>query len=165
MNKFLLFSLILLLGVLAFGIGLFSNDKSATLSQYVPDSVGQLFSKTTDNKTPQDSNSLNKQSFPALVMPDYSKSNVVGNKTEKIETRKPASEGISGISGALIQELQQEFTPDMNSKSLQGIKSNMVQVDAESKLLKVKLDALSTEFNNRSAVLDQIEKQIKKLNN
>ena len=165
MNKLLLLALILLLGVLAFGMGLFSNDRSASLSQYVPDSVGQLFSKTTESKTAQENNSRGISSLPTLVMPEYSTSNNVVKKEETIAGTEPVFEGFGGMSGSLIQELQQEFTPDMNKKPLEDSELNVEQVEAENTLLKNKVDALSAELDNRSTVLKQIEKQIKKLSN
>ncbi|HIO97853.1 MAG TPA: hypothetical protein EYG71_08005 [Leucothrix sp.] len=162
MNKFLLLALMVLMGVLAFGMGLFSDDKSATLSQYVPDSVGRLFSKSTDDKTPLEDKNSSTSSIPTLVMPNYSVNHSANDKTPNTE---PEPEGFSGISGSLLEEIQQEFTPNMNKKSTEGTESSVTQVEAENNLLRSKLEALSLEVNNRTAVLKQIEKQIEQLNN
>ena len=158
MNKILLLALMVLMGVLAFGMGLFSDDKSETLSQYVPESVGRLFSKSTDDKTPSE----DKNSIPTSEIPNYS---VNHNAKDKKLNTEPEPEEFSEISYSLLEEIQQEFTPNMNKKSPEGTEPSITQVEAENNLLRSKLETLSQEVNNRTAVLKQIEKQIEQLNN
>ena len=162
MNKILLLVLMVLMGVLAFGMGLFSDDKSETLSQYVPDSVGRLFSKSTDDKTPSEDKNSSTSSIPTSEIPNYS---VNHNAKDKKLNTEPESEEFSEISYSLLEEIQQEFTPNMNKKSPEGTEPSITQVEAENNLLRSKLETLSQEVNNRTAVLKQIEKQIEQLNN
>jgi len=176
MNKFLLLALMLLLGVLAFALGLFSKDSSTALSQYVPDSVGEMFSQTksqaTTSNTQQASN--DHAEIAALVMPSQNTSasqqaaskHLEGNNLNTLKSSTQTSQGaLLDIPAALIAEVQQELSPEASPEALASIKQSVNNVELENQALKEKLISLNQQSKESDAVLDELEQQFKtKLN-
>lgn len=193
MNKLLLLALILLLIVLAFGMGLFSKDDTKSLTQYVPESVERLFSDDKGDKT-SESEVLKHERVVAKAedlikeesLEQLSEVKEVVESVEKdievVEEEKPVvtdssvmtvdTKGKSSslstmieIPDSLIKELQNDLLLDDATSELKKAESDVIQVDSENEELQQKFEALTAEFNSRSDVLKEIENQIKNLNN
>ncbi len=173
MNKLLLLALMILLGVFAFAVGLFSKDSSTALSQYVPDSVGEMFSQ---KKSDLDlSSELDKQkdqkigntSIAALVLPEFTNpKQSASNTNTEIEggvNRVNEEHKVSflEIPGELFSEIQQEVSIEVSPEALASMKQSVNKVESENQALKEKLQILNVKANERDRVLQEIEGQIK----
>lgn len=182
MNKFLLFALMLSLGVLAYALGLFSKGSTTALSQYVPDSVGEMFSKTKNQQitalNTQQKNSDDSTGIATLVLPDnaisrqaastkQTKTNETkeANETKELNTLKSNKEVLKDtlveIPDTIITEIQQEISPEASSESLASVNQAVNEIESENQALKEKLISLNKQYNERDAVLEQLEIQIK----
>ena len=173
MNKLLLLALMILLGVFAFAVGLFSKDSSTALSQYVPDSVGEMFSQ---KKSDLDlSSELDKQkdqkigntSIAALVLPEFTnaKQSASNTNTEVEGGANSINEepkvSFLEIPDELVSEMQQEVSIEASPEALASMKQSVNKVESENKALKEKLQNLNVKANERDSVLQEIEGQIK----
>lgn len=178
MNKFLLFALMLSLGVLAYALGLFSKGSTTALSQYVPDSVGEMFSKTKNQQitalNTQQKNSDDSTGIATLVLPDNAISRqAASTKQTKTNETKEAKElntlkskevlkdTLVEIPDTIITEIQQEISPEASSESLASVNQAVNEIESENQALKEKLISLNKQYNERDAVLEQLEIQIK----
>ena len=171
MNKFLLLALMLLLAVLAFALGLFSKGSSTALSQYVPDSVGEMFSKTKNHLPTQLNNKQENKKHTAiatLVMPDASntgqavptKDLEISNKNTISKTESTKATFIE-IPVTLMAELQQGLSPELSPEALASIKQSVNEIESENQALKEKLISLNAKSNEHDSVLEELEMQIK----
>lgn len=179
MNKFLLFALMLSLGVLAYALGLFSKGSTTALSQYVPDSVGEMFSKTKNQQitalNTQQKNSDDSTGIATLILPDNAISRqAASTKQTKTNETKEAKElntlksnkevlkdTLVEIPDTIITEIQQEISPEASSESLASVNQAVNEIESENQALKEKLISLNKQYNERDAVLEQLEIQIK----
>ncbi len=173
MNKFLLLALMLLLGVLAFALGLFSKESSTALSQYVPDSVGEMFSTTTRHQSTDLNTQQEKKrhaAIAALVMPDSVNVNLeqtaLINNVEKkspntLKSSENAKDAVIEISDALMAEMQQELSSKPSLEALANIKQTVNEVETENQVLKEKLISLNEQSKESIKVLEKLEKQLR----
>lgn len=176
MNKLLLLALMILLGVFAFAVGLFSKDSSTALSQYVPDSVGEMFSQKKSNL----SSELDKQKdqktgnnpIAALVLPEIVPPEITNAKQSASNTNTEVEGGANSINeepkvsfleipDELVSEMQQEVSIEASPEALASMKQSVNKVESENQALKEKLQILNIKANERDSVLQEIEEQIK----
>jgi hypothetical protein len=182
MNKFLLLTLMLLLGVLAFALGLFSKDSSTALSQYVPDSVGEMFSQ----KKSDISSELNKQkdqkignnaiaalvlpeiALPEIALPEITKAKQSASNTNTNAEVESGANSINTepkvsfleIPDELVLEMQQEVSIEASPEAIASMKQAVNKVESENQALKEKLQTLNVKANERDKVLQEIDGQI-----
>lgn len=177
MNKFLLLALMLSLGVLAYALGLFSKDSSTALSQYVPDSVGEMFSKTKDQKTTainkdqNNSDDNTNSTIAVLAMPEpvdtssdeaASITNLEEKQLNTLKTTDEASkDALIEIPDDLIIEIQQGLSPEASPETMAIIKQQVKNIDSENQALKEKLISLNEQSKESDGVLEEIEKKLK----
>ncbi len=168
MNKILLISLMVLLGVLAFALGLFSKDSSTELSQYVPNSVGEMFSKTKNKQSTRlNTQQKDKTVIKTLTMPDTVSSNnlqqtvLAKNLAITLDAKKTSENTLFEISDNLMAEIEKDLFLRTSQANLASFKHKVTQVDSANQALNTKLITLKEESQALDVVLEKLDNKLK----
>ena len=158
MNKLLLLALMILIGIFAFAMGLFFKGSTTTLTQYVPDSVGEMFSQSKNNKpseTAKDKTEISFVDIPDKLVSEIQQDVTLDVNPEVIASIRKKLNNVAAENSALKEKFQK-----LNEESQ---KRDKVLQEIEQQI-KEKLASQNRQVDEREKLIKELETELKNLN-